>query len=303
MSLIRVRRLTKKYNDKIAVNDLSFSVKPGKVTGFLGPNGSGKSTTMRMILGLDAPTSGMATINGKSYSHHAAPLHRVGSLLDARATHPSRSAFDHLMALAHTHGIPRTRVEWVLKMAGIDEVAHKKTGGFSLGMTQRLGVAAALLGDPPVLIFDEPVNGLDPEGVQWIRGVMKKMARRGRTVFVSSHLMSEMALTAEHLIVIGRGELLADLSMSDFRAQAGSWVRVVSPEANVLRGLLGRDGAEFTVHRDDTFDVTGVDPGRIGHLAASCGIPLLELTPRSESLEDAFMRLTGEAVEYRGVAR
>ncbi|MBD3004558.1 ABC transporter ATP-binding protein [Streptomyces sp. 5-10] len=301
--MIKVRNLTKRYGDKVAVDDLSFSVKPGRVTGFLGPNGSGKSTTMRMILGLDAPTSGIATINGKCYSHHTAPLHRVGSLLDAHSTHPSRSAFDHLMALAHTHGIPRTRVDWVLKMTGIDKVARMKAGAFSLGMTQRLGVAAALIGDPSVLIFDEPVNGLDPEGVQWIRSVMKKMARRGRTVFVSSHLMSEMALTADHLIVIGQGKLLADMSMAEFREQAGSWVRVVSPEANVLRGLLDRDEARFTVHSPDTFDVSGVEAGRIGHLAASCGIPLLELTPQSESLEDAFMRLTGESVEYRGVGR
>ncbi|MER6605752.1 ATP-binding cassette domain-containing protein [Streptomyces sp. NPDC000927] len=301
--MIRVRGLTKRYGSKIAVNDLSFSVKPGRVTGFLGPNGAGKSTTMRMILGLDAPTSGMATISGKSYSHHAAPLHRAGSLLDARATHPSRSAFDHLMALAHTHGLPRARVEWVLKMAGIDSVGDKKTGSFSLGMTQRLGVAAALLGDPPVLIFDEPVNGLDPDGVRWIRGLMKKMARRGRTVFVSSHLMSEMAVTADHLIVVGRGSLLADTSMEDFRKQAGSWVRVVSPEATVLRGLLGDRGVSFTVHDQNTFDVTGVGADLIGHLAASCGIPLLELTPQSESLEDAFMRLVGDSIEYQGVGR
>lgn len=301
--MIRVQNLTKRYGGKTAVDDLTFTVRPGRVTGFLGPNGAGKSTTMRMILGLDSPTSGTATVNGKSYSHHAAPLHRVGTLLDARATHPSRTAFDHLMALAHTHGIPRTRVEWVLKVVGIEKVARKKVGSFSLGMTQRLGVAGAMLGDPPTFIFDEPINGLDPDGVQWIRGFMKKMAQRGRTVFISSHLMSEMAVTADHLIVIGQGRLLADMSMGEFRERAGAWVRIVSPEASVLRGLLSGDGVSFTVHDRQTFDVHGVEAGSVGRLAASCGIPLLELSPQTESLEEAFMRLTSSSVEYRGVGK
>jgi ABC-2 type transport system ATP-binding protein len=256
--MIEARALTKRYGDKVAVDDITFTVRPGVVTGFLGPNGAGKSTTMRMILGLDSPTSGEVTVNGKHYAEHRAPLREVGALLEAKAVHTGRTAYNHLMAQALTTGIPRSRVEEVIDLVGLRDVARKRTGGFSLGMGQRLGVAAALLGDPATLILDEPVNGLDPEGILWIRNLLRGLAAEGRTVFVSSHLMSEMSLTAEHLIVIGRGRLIADTSVADFIEQASTKrVRVRTPEATRLRELLA--GPEVTVASSDT--AGGTDAG------------------------------------------
>ncbi|MEV5607747.1 ATP-binding cassette domain-containing protein [Streptomyces sp. NPDC052225] len=301
---IRAHGLTKRYGGKTgktgrtAVDDLTFTVEPGTVTGFLGPNGAGKSTTMRMLLGLDAPTAGRATIGGRSYAAHPAPLTEVGALLEAKAVHPGRTAFHHLMALALTHGIPRSRVEAVLDLAGLTEVAGKRVKGFSLGMGQRLGIAAALVGDPATIILDEPVNGLDPEGVLWIRTLLKSLARQGRTVLVSSHLMSEMALTADHLVVIGRGRLLADTTVADLVRESGAaYVKVVTPEAARLRALL--PGAEVTVEAPDTLHVRGADAPAIGRIAADHGLPLSELTPQTASLEQAFMDLTHDAVEYQ----
>jgi ABC-2 type transport system ATP-binding protein len=299
--MITAQHLTKRYggrNGKTAVTDLSFTVRPGTVTGFLGPNGAGKSTTMRMILGLDAPTSGHATVDGTAYAAQPAPLTRVGALLEARSMHPGRTAFHHLMGLAHTHGIPRRRVEEVLELAGLTEVAHRRVKGFSLGMGQRLGIAAALLGDPDTLVLDEPVNGLDPEGVLWIRTLLKSLAGEGRTVLVSSHLMSEMALTADHLVVIGRGRLLADTTVADFVRDSGAGsVRVVTPDAQTLTGLLRAPGIDIT-GTAGVLDVRGTDAEHIGRTAAAHGIPLFELTPNSASLEEAFMALTHDAVEY-----
>ncbi|MGW0963062.1 ABC transporter ATP-binding protein [Streptomyces gelaticus] len=301
--MIRAYELTKKYGDNTVVQDLAFTVRPGTVTGFLGPNGAGKSTTMRMLLGLDAPTRGRSTIGGRAYTAHNAPLTEVGALLEARSVHPGRTAFNHLMALAHTHGIPRGRVEHVLDLAGLTAVAHKRVKGFSLGMGQRLGIAAALLGDPATLILDEPVNGLDPEGVLWVRNLLRSLARQGRTVLVSSHLMSEMALTADHLVIIGRGRLLADTTVTEFVATAGGTsIKVVTPQPDALRELLTGPGIDITTDRADSpdeLDIRGTDAAHIGRTAAAHAIPLYELTPRTASLEQAFMDLTQESVEYR----
>ncbi|MFH8614594.1 ABC transporter ATP-binding protein [Streptomyces sp. NPDC017979] len=285
---------------KTVVDGLSFTVKPGSVTGFLGPNGAGKSTTMRMILGLDAPTRGHSTVGGRSYAAHGAPLHEVGALLEARSVHPGRSAHQHLTAIAHTHRIPRSRVAHVLDLTGLTEVAHRRVKGFSLGMGQRLGIAAALLGDPATVILDEPVNGLDPEGVLWIRTLLKSLAAEGRTVLVSSHLMSEMALTADHLVIIGRGRLLADTTVDEFVRSAGAAsVRVVTPEADRLAELLAGPGIRITSDAPDALEVQGLDSQDIGRTAAAHALPLFELTPRTASLEQAFMDLTHSSVEYQ----
>jgi ABC-2 type transport system ATP-binding protein len=297
--MIEARGLVKRYGDKTAVDDLSFDVKPGIVTGFLGPNGAGKSTTMRMIIGLDAPTRGTVTVNGRRYSEHRAPLHEVGALLEARAVHVGRSARNHLLALAATTGIPTRRVDELLELVGLTEVATRRIGGFSLGMGQRLGIAAALLGDPGTLILDEPVNGLDPEGILWIRHLLKSLAREGRTVLVSSHLMSEMALTAEHLIVIGRGRLIADVPMAEFVDRASSdHVFVRSPQADQLRHLLTGPGVIVTSAAAGQLDVVGLTSDHIGDVAAANAIAVHELTPQQASLEEAFMALTRDAVEY-----
>ncbi|MEU8530386.1 ABC transporter ATP-binding protein [Streptomyces sp. NPDC048629] len=302
--MISAYELTKRYGDKTVVHDLSFTVRPGTVTGFLGPNGAGKSTTLRMLLGLDAPTRGRATVGGRSYAAHPAPLTQVGALLEARSVHPGRSALNHLMAIAHTHGIPRSRVDHVLELAGLTEVARRRVKGFSLGMGQRLGIAAALLGDPETVILDEPVNGLDPEGVRWIRNLLKSLATEGRTVLVSSHLMSEMALTADHLIVIGRGRLLADTTVAELvREAGGDTVKVVTPEADRLRTLLLSTGAQVAAEEAaDTLRVSGTDAAAVGRTAAAHGVPLYELTPQTASLEQAFMDLTHDSVEYQGAA-
>jgi ABC-2 type transport system ATP-binding protein len=298
--MIEARGLTKDYGSKRAVDDLTFTVRPGVVTGFLGPNGSGKSTTMRLILGLDRPTVGEVTVHGRHYRDMAAPLHEVGALLEARSVHGGRSAYNHLLALAQTQGIPKRRVEELVDLVGLHDVAKKRAGQFSLGMGQRLGIAAALLGDPQTLLLDEPVNGLDPEGIHWMRNLLKGLAAEGRTVFVSSHLMSEMALTADHLIVIGRGRLVADMSVDEFIATASTQrVRVRSPQADVLRKLLVNEG--LTVHELDGagLDVHGTAPERVGDLAAAHGITIHELTPQQASLEEAFMELTREDVEFQ----
>jgi ABC-2 type transport system ATP-binding protein len=298
--LIEVHQLTKDYGDKRAVDDVTFVVRPGIVTGFLGPNGSGKSTTMRLVLGLDAPTVGTATVNGKRYREHAAPLHEVGALLEARSVHTGRSAYNHLLALAQTHGIGRKRVDELIDMVGLREVARKRAGKFSLGMGQRLGIAAALLGDPATLLLDEPANGLDPEGIHWMRHLLKGLAAEGRTVFVSSHLMSEMALTAEHLIIIGRGRLIADISIADFVRQAsGDRVRVRTPQAEQLRALLVGPQVVVESAEEGAFEVTGITAEKIGEAAAANGITLYELTPEEASLEQAFMELTREEIEYK----
>jgi ABC-2 type transport system ATP-binding protein len=298
--MIEARGLTKRYGDKLAVDDLSFTVRPGVVTGFLGPNGAGKSTTMRLILGLDAPTSGSVTVNGKPYREHAVPLHEVGALLDARSVHPARSAHHHLLALAQTCGIRRSRVDEVVEAVGLGGVARRRAGGFSLGMGQRLGIAAALLADPRTVILDEPVNGLDTEGIRWIRSLLKDLAAEGRTVFVSSHLMSEMALTAQHLIVIGRGRLIADTGMREFiDAAAPSAVRVRSTDPAALKALLRSRDAAVTAAADGALAVSGLSTDQVGRLAGAAGITLLELTAEQASLEEAFIDLTRDAVEYR----
>lgn len=298
--MIRAENLTKRYGTRTAVHDLSFTVHPGSVTGFLGPNGAGKSTTLRMLLGLDAPTHGRATIAGRPYAAHPAPLTQAGALLEARSLHPGRSARHHLTALALTHGIPRSRVAHVLDLTGLTEVADRRVKGFSLGMGQRLGIAAALLGDPAAVILDEPVNGLDPEGVRWIRTLLTSLAAEGRTVLVSSHLMGEMALTADHLIVVGKGRLLADTTVAALVQQAGgTTVKVVTPEADRLRALLP-GAAGITAEAPDTLHVTGLDAAEIGRAAATHGVPLYELTPQAASLEQAFMDLTHDSVEYEG---
>jgi ABC-2 type transport system ATP-binding protein len=297
--VIEVTDVTKRYGEKVAVRDLTFSVRPGIVTGFLGPNGAGKSTTMRLILGLDAPNAGHALVNGMAYRDHAAPLHEVGALLEARSVHTGRSASNHLLALAQTHGIGRRRVDELIEMVGLREVASKRAGGFSLGMGQRLGIASALLGDPHTVMFDEPVNGLDPEGIQWVRNLLKQLAREGRTVFVSSHLMSEMALTAEHLIVIGRGRLIADTGVKEFVDGASKQsVRVRSPQMARLAELLA--GPEVTVDALEpaVAEIRGADSEQIGTTAAEHGIVLYELTPQRASLEEAFMELTRDSLEF-----
>jgi ABC-2 type transport system ATP-binding protein len=285
------------------VDDLTFSVTPGIVTGFLGPNGAGKSTTMRLILGLDAPTKGSATVNGKPYRELRAPLHEVGAMLEARAIHTGRSAYNHLLALAQTHGIPRSRVDEVIDIVGLGEVARKRVGGFSLGMGQRLGVAAALLGDPATVILDEPANGLDPEGIHWIRNLLKNLAAEGRTVFLSSHLMSEMSQTAEHLVVIGRGRLIADTSVQEFVRRASSdAVRVRCTRAGELRDALARPEVQVQSIEPGLLEVSGLTGEQIGEIALAARIVISELTPREASLEEAFMSLTGDSVEYHAGA-
>ena len=302
--MIEASGLTKRYGEKTAVDGLSFTVRPGIVTGFLGPNGAGKSTTMRMILGLDRPTSGSVTVNGRPYGAHPAPLHEVGALLEARAIHTGRKAYNHLLSLAATTGIPRSRVDEVIDLVGLRDVAYKRAGGFSLGMGQRLGIASALLGDPKTLILDEPVNGLDPEGILWIRNLLKDLASEGRTIFVSSHLMSEMAMTAEHLIVIGRGRLIADTSVAEFiqRASTGR-VKVRSPQAGRLRELLAGPDVTVTSSEAGTLEVSGLTSDQIGQIASDNSVTLFELAPQQASLEEAFMELTSDAVEYRAPAR
>jgi ABC-2 type transport system ATP-binding protein len=297
--MIELEGLTKRYGEKVAVNNLSFTVRPGIVTGFLGPNGAGKSTTMRMILGLDHPTAGDVRIDGKHYQQLKDPLTYIGALLEAKAWHGGRTAYNHLLCLAQSNGIPRSRVRDVLETVGLTAVAKKKTKGFSMGMGQRLGIAAALLGDPRILMFDEPVNGLDPEGIHWIRTLMKSLAAQGRTVFVSSHLMSEMALTAEHLVVIGQGRLLADTSMADFiDRNSRSYVRVRSPQRERLLDVLHQAGVVAVESGDGVLEVDGGKAEQIGELAAQHRITLHELSPQQASLEEAFMQLTAESVEY-----
>jgi ABC-2 type transport system ATP-binding protein len=299
--VIELVHLTKRFGSKVAVDDLTVTVAPGVVTGFLGPNGAGKSTTMRLILGLDHPNGGDALVNGRRYTSMGAPLHEVGALLEARSVHAGRTARSHLRVLASTHGIGMARVDELIEFVGLTEVANKRVGAFSLGMGQRLGIAAALLGDPPVLLLDEPANGLDPEGIRWIRQLLSRLAAEGRTVFVSSHVMSEMQLIAQHLVVIGRGRLIADCPVDDFvRQGAGVAVRVRSPQADLLAQELA--GPHVSVTRDgDVLEVTGVPIETIGEAAARKQVVLHELAQVSASLEDAFMRLTADAVEYHGV--
>ena len=300
--MIEARGLTKRYSATLAVDDLSFDVHPGKVTGFLGPNGAGKSTTMRLILGLDAPTDGTVTIGGRPYGEHRYPAHTVGALLDALAVHPARSATNHLWALAQADRIPRRRVDEVIDQVGLTDAARRRVGPFSLGMKQRLGIAAALLGDPEILLFDEPVTGLDPEGIVWIRTLFHQLAAEGRTVFVSSHLMSEMALTAQHLLVIGRGRLIADDSIERIIGRAGSSVLVRTPQDDAFEVVLTAAGASVT--RDDgALSVRGLDAARVGDLAARNNVTLHELSPQHASLEEAFFELTEDSVEYHGATR
>ena len=297
--MIEARGLTKRYGPKVAVDDLTFDVEPGRVTGFLGPNGAGKSTTMRLILGLDSPSAGTVTVDGVAYGELRSPLYEIGATLESSAIHPGRSARNHLLALAVSNGIPAGRVDEVLGVVGLDAVAHRRAGAFSLGMTQRLGIAAALLGDPGVLLLDEPVNGLDPEGIVWIRNLLRSLAREGRTVFVSSHLMTEMSLTAEHLVVIGRGRLIADTSVEDFvRRSSGGYVRARSPEPDRLAGLLRGAGATVEVAPDGALTVQGADRAAVGDLAGRAGVVLHELVTQEASLEEAFMELTRDSVEY-----
>ena len=298
--MIEARNLTKRYGEKTAVSDLSFTVKPGIVTGFLGPNGSGKSTTMRLILGLDAPDSGSVTVNGRHYADYAAPLHEVGALLEARSIHTGRSAYNHLRALAQTHGISRSRVDELIDLVGLRDVADKRAGQFSLGMGQRLGIAAALIGDPDVVILDEPVNGLDPDGIRWIRDLLKGLASDGRTVFLSSHLMSEMSLTADHLIVIGRGRLIADASVDEFiRRHSKNIVRVRSPQIDELTASLAGPDLSVTPLGEGVVEVEGLTAEQIGDLAADKGFTIHELTPRQVTLEEAFMHITQGELEFK----
>jgi ABC-2 type transport system ATP-binding protein len=309
--MIEVRDLTKRFGDKVAVDHLSFTVQPGQVTGFLGPNGAGKSTTMRLILGLDRPNGGAAAINGRPYAELPSPLRTVGALLEAKSVHNGRSARNHLLFLAQTQGLPASRVDGMLELVGLHDVAGKRAGGFSLGMSQRLGVAAAMLGDPQVLLLDEPVNGLDPEGVLWIRNLMKQLASEGRTILVSSHLMNEMAVTAEHLIVIGRGRLLADAATDEVIARgSGQTVLVRTPDPDRLTTLIAAEGGSAVPAaigygfgagqhgQAQALTVSGVAAARIGELAASASIVLHELTPQLATLEDAFLELTADSLEY-----
>jgi ABC-2 type transport system ATP-binding protein len=297
--MIEIDEITKRYGSTVAVDHLSFEVRPGEVTGFLGPNGAGKSTTMRMMVGLDTPTSGRVTVNGRSYRDLRYPLRHVGALLEAKAVHPGRSARDHLRWLADSNGISRRRVDEVLDQVGLADVAGRRSGGFSLGMGQRLGIATALLGDPATLLLDEPVNGLDPEGIQWIRELLRSLANEGRSILVSSHLMSEMALTADRLIVVGRGRLIAQGTVAEVvqGASPGS-VRVDTAEPDRLRSLLANDGAGVTNAADGTLTVTGPTARDIGIVAGAAGITLYELSPRPASLEEAFMELTRDAAQY-----
>jgi ABC-2 type transport system ATP-binding protein len=298
--MIEVRGLTKRYGAKTAVDDLTFGIEPGKVTGFLGPNGAGKTTTMRCILGLDYADEGTVTVDGKSYHDMAYPMREVGALLEAKAVHGGRSAYNHLLCLAQTNSLPRRRVDEVLELVGLTEVARKRSKGFSLGMSQRLGIAATMLGDPKMLMFDEPVNGLDPEGILWIRNLMKALAAEGRTVFVSSHLMSEMENTAEHLIVIGRGKLIADCTMKDFVARAsGAAVRVRTPSADQLTQAVTAQGGTVAPDSEGGLEVRGLTSDQIGDIAFAAGIRLHELATVRASLEEAFMELTADSVEYR----
>ncbi|MGI8412619.1 MAG: ABC transporter ATP-binding protein [Solirubrobacteraceae bacterium] len=297
--MIEVTDVTKRYGAKVAVDKLTFTVAPGVVTGFLGPNGAGKSTTMRLILGLDAPDSGRALVNDKLYRDHVSPLREVGALLEARSVHTGRSAYNHLLALAQTHGIGRTRVNELVDMVGLRDVAGKRAGGFSLGMGQRLGIASALLGDPHTVMLDEPVNGLDPEGIQWVRHLLKRLAAEGRTVFVSSHLMSEMALTATHLIVIGRGRLIADMDVEEFlRGASNQSVRIRSPQLERLRELIAAPEVRIETVAPSVAEVNGLDSEQVGRIAAENGIVLYELTPQRASLEEAFMELTRDELEF-----
>jgi ABC-2 type transport system ATP-binding protein len=302
--MIEVRDLTKRFGDKLAVDHLSFDVAPGRVTGFLGPNGAGKSTTMRLILGLDRPQAGTATIDGLRYDQLSRPLRTVGALLEAKAMHPGRSAYNHLLFLATSQGLPRRRVDEVVSLVGLSAVARKRTRTYSLGMSQRVGIAAAMLGDPEVLLLDEPVNGLDPEGILWVRNLMKNLAGLGRTIFVSSHLMNEMAVTADHLIVIGKGRLIADCPTQEFIERSSERsVLVRSPQAAALTGLITAEGGKVTASRGnggqpDTLTVSGLEAPRIGEIAAAGGIVLHQLTPQLASLEEAYMELTAGSVEY-----
>jgi ABC-2 type transport system ATP-binding protein len=301
--MIEVRGLTKRYGEKVAVNDLSFTVEPGKVTGFLGPNGAGKTTTMRLILGLDYPTRGTVTVKNRQYRTLDNPMREVGALLDAKAVHGGRSAYNHLLCLAQTNNIPKRRVGEVLGLVGLTEVAKKRSKGFSLGMGQRLGIAATLLGDPSVLMFDEPVNGLDPEGIRWIRNLMKSLAAEGRTVFVSSHLMSEMENTADHLIVIGRGKLIANCTTEEFIAQnSTATVRVRTPQLDLLAKVVAAGGGVATSSGEGSLLVQGLPVERVGDIAFENGIRLHELAPARASLEQAFMELTADSVEYQAGA-
>jgi ABC-2 type transport system ATP-binding protein len=299
--MIEAKGLTKHYGDKRAVEQLSFTVRPGVVTGFLGPNGSGKSTTMRMIMGLDMPTAGDVTVKGTHFKNLQWPLREVGALLEAKAIHPGRSARAHLTMLAQTNHLPSDRVDELLELVGLTSVANKRAGKFSLGMGQRLGIAAALLGDPEILLFDEPVNGLDPDGIRWVRNLLKGLAREGRTVFVSSHLMSEMALTADEVVIIGRGKLISQTSIGDLLSQSTeNFVRVRSPEAAKLKAALEEQGAVVALEDDGSLSVRGANEVAIGELAAKLPVVLHELAPQSASLEEAFMELTEDSIEYHG---
>ncbi len=298
--MIEARELTKRFGGKTAVDGITFAVQPGKVTGFLGPNGAGKSTTMRMIVGLDNPSSGNVIVNGKPYARHRMPLHEVGALLEAKAVHPRRSAYNHLRALAATEGIPASRVNEVIELTGLGPAARKRVGGFSLGMGQRLGIAAAMLGDPQTLILDEPVNGLDPEGVKWVRYLVKGLAAEGRTVFISSHLMSEMAVTADHLIVIGRGRILADAPIDEVLT-GGQKERVLvrTDDADALAAAVGSPGVQVQRQSEEELEIIGLSARSIAEAAFSRGILITGLIPQQETLEDAYMELTGGEVEYR----
>ncbi|MDA8045881.1 MAG: ATP-binding cassette domain-containing protein [Actinomycetota bacterium] len=300
--MIEARSLTKRYGSKTAVDHLDFEVRPGIVTGFLGPNGSGKSTTMRLILGLDRPTSGSVTVNGRAYADHPAPLSEVGALLEARSIHTGRSARNHLLALAATHRISTRRVDEVLDLVGLSEVASKRVGSFSLGMGQRLGIAAALLADPATVILDEPINGLDPEGVRWVRNLLRGLAGEGRTVFLSSHLMAEMALTAEHVIVVGRGRLIADVETAELLEGGSSTVVVRSPEASELRDHLASPDVTVTSREAGLLEVRGASAEQVGETARRHGLAVYELRVESASLEDVFMTLTSDSVEYRAAS-
>ncbi|MGN7192208.1 MULTISPECIES: ABC transporter ATP-binding protein [unclassified Curtobacterium] len=304
--MIEIEHLSKRYGSKLAVDDVSFVVRPGSVTGFLGPNGAGKSTTMRMIMGLDRPTSGRATVNGQPYTSFRDPLRQVGALLEAKAVHSGRSAYNHLLGLAATHGIPKARVHEVIELTGLESVAKKRVGGFSLGMGQRLGIAAALIGDPKTLILDEPVNGLDPDGVVWVRQLARRLAADGRTVFLSSHLMSEMAQTADRVVVLGRGRVLADAPIDEFvsggSGGGGKRTLVRTPHPDQLFTALGSAASSITPREDGAFEVVGPDAQQIGTLAAQTGAVLHELTPMGASLEEAYMALTKDDVEYRAEA-
>jgi ABC-2 type transport system ATP-binding protein len=301
--MIEIRSLTKRFGDTVAVDDISFDVVPGRVTGFLGPNGSGKSTTMRVIMGLDWPTSGTVSVNGQPYHRHRRPLFEVGALLDAKAIHGGRTAYNHLLSLAQSNGIARGRVDDVIERVGLGSVARKRAGGFSLGMSQRLGIAAALLGNPGVMLFDEPVNGLDPEGIRWIRNLLRSLAAEGRTILVSSHLMSEMSLTADHLIVIGRGRLIADTSVQEFiDRSAQNFVRVRSPRLEELARAINARGGKTRTEPDGALAVSGLQISAVGDLAQDAGIVLHELSPQLASLEEAFMEFTRESVEFHADA-